>query len=152
MQQSSFNIDGLGLLEFKFQLDVCCSPRCCMFCCPCCVCQDCDLHDYPIEIYSLRNQNIEFEFWHKGIGKATIDKKPIFNFLQTNPNECDLFYQHCMSSYPKIQITFPHDKNKLLVLRPDKNQFPESILGLLGCVSFFDFFTLSKNYHVDGLT
>ncbi|CAD8209410.1 unnamed protein product [Paramecium octaurelia] len=145
---SKFDIQGIGQLDFTISLETVCL----IWCCCCCQFRDCDKHAYPEYIYVLKNEQMRLEFWPSGVGKIFVNGKQVFEFLQTIPNFCDVLYSHCMSSYPKLKIHSPIEKNYELILRPDVNSCPEDLFGGCGCFACFDIFSTSKNYHVDGLT
>ncbi|CAK67905.1 unnamed protein product (macronuclear) [Paramecium tetraurelia] len=146
--ESKFDIQGIGQLDFSLTVEI----MCLIFCCCFCRFIDCDEHAYPEEVYVLKNEQVRLEFWPGGIGRIFVNDKQVFEFLQTFPNVCDVFYSHFLSSYPKLKIFSPIEKNYQLTLRPDKNSCPENVIGGCGCLACFDLFTTSKNYHVDGLT
>ncbi|CAD8114744.1 unnamed protein product [Paramecium primaurelia] len=146
-QHTQFDIQGIGELEFSVRVELTCVCIC--YCCRMC---ECDKHEYPQEVYILKNNNVQLEFWPGSTGKVFVNGKQIFEFLQTFPNPCDILNQHCCSSYPKLKIFSPIEKNYQLILKPDLNNFPESIFSVMSCTACLDIFNTSKNYYVDGLT
>ncbi|CAD8103801.1 unnamed protein product [Paramecium primaurelia] len=110
------------------------------------------IHRLPNQLYVMENSNIKLEFWQRGLGTIKIKNQIILNFVQTDPNFYDKYCSGLYSSYPQLVITSPFDQNYKLILKPNKNDCPQSIKGSMSLMAFCDMFTTSKYYYVDGLT
>ncbi|CAD8194077.1 unnamed protein product [Paramecium octaurelia] len=117
----------------------------------CIVCMN-QIHRLPLPLYVMDNSNLRMEFWQRGVGLVKAKGEVIFNFTQTDQNYFDKFCAGMKSSYPQLLITCPFEQNYKLLMKPQKNDCPQSFRGQMTILACCDLFTTSKKYYVEGLT